>query len=220
MQSLLMGIQFMSQQPMDFLLLPTEMKNCEDLTRKSLSMIVAELMEIADRSPQDPPNAKPYPKLVIAAEQGRLLLAKVIVLLKWTKNVDLIHQCNDLIAKFNSNLDVLNKIAATISRIYYELWASFMPILPLNSALSVLNQQEYPFISAVCDCKAPVVSKLSREEGKQLITRILRTRIISEDIPSYVSSIRVEDNAIVCEEKELFSVSFTTTVSVSKRVFK
>ena len=78
-------------------------------------------MEIANQNPQDHPNTKPYPKLVIAAEQGRLLLAKVIVLLKWTKNVDLIHQCNDLITKFNSNLDVLNKIAATISRIYYEL---------------------------------------------------------------------------------------------------
>ena len=94
----------MSQQPTDFVLLPTEMKNCEDLVRKSLSVMVAELMEIANQNPQDHPNTKPYPKLVIAAEQGRLLLAKVIVLLKWTKNVDLIHQCNDLITKFNSNL--------------------------------------------------------------------------------------------------------------------
>ena len=89
-----------------------------------------------------------------------------------------------------------------------------MPILPLNSALSVLNQQEYPFISVVCDCKAPVLSKLSRDEGEQLITRILRTLVLSEEVPSYVSSIRVEDNTIVCEEKELFSVSFTTTVIV------
>ena len=87
-----------------------------------------------------------------------------------------------------------------------------MPVLPLNSALSILNQQEYPFFSVICDCKAPVLSKLSRDDGKKLITRILRTRVLTEAIPSFVSSIRVEDNCIICEETDLFSVSFTTTV--------
>ena len=64
----------MAEQKKEFPLLPTEMKNCEELVRKALSIMVAEIMEVADRTPQDALPHKPYPKLVSAVEQARLLL--------------------------------------------------------------------------------------------------------------------------------------------------
>ena len=40
----------MAEQKKEFPLLPTEMKNCEELVRKALSVMVAEIMEVADSS--------------------------------------------------------------------------------------------------------------------------------------------------------------------------
>ena len=95
------------------------------------------------------------------------------------------------------------------SRIFSSAAVSFTCI----SALSVLNDGNYPFIPLVCDSKAPFVSRLTKKDGNDLITRILRMRTLTEDVPACCHSITVRDCAIVCEEKGLFSVSFTLTVS-------
>ena len=60
-----------------------------------------------------------------------------------------------------------------------------------------------------------ILSKLSMLEGKKLTNRILKTRILTEPIPSFVSSIHVQDQVIICEEPNLFIVQFTNTVSIS-----
>ena len=90
---------------------------------------------------------------------------------------------------------------------------TLQPIFPLNSALSVLVHGEYPFIPSSCDPKTEVISKISSSEGKKLINRILKTRVVTEDIPPYVSKIYVKEHEIICEEKDLFTIHFTNIVS-------
>ena len=55
----------------------------------------------------------------------------------------------------------------------------------------------------------------SLDEGKELIMRILRTRIVTEDIPAFVSNISVEDSEIVCTEESLFTLYLSVIVGLN-----
>ena len=48
------------------------------------------------------------------------------------------------------------------------------------------------FIPLVCDSKAPFVSRLTKKDGNDLITRILRMRTLTEDVPACCHSITVQ----------------------------
>lgn len=194
--------------------LPTANQNCEELVRKALNVMVSELMNASIPDRQKEKDGKPYHQLVIAEEEARLLLVKIMVMLNWTENVEIVQRCNDLIKKFNDNIQILQKITSGFLTIFNDVSGALMPVFPLNSAVAILNQHKYPYISTACDTKASVTSRISQDDGKKLIRRILRARILSEEVPAFVSSIRVEGEEIVCEEKDLFSVSFTTTVRI------
>ena len=192
--------------------LPSGSQNCEEIVRKALNIMVTELLNSTIPDRQREKEGKPYHLLVNAEEEARLLLVKIMVLLNWTENMEIVQKCNDLINKFRENIDILQKIKGGFDKIYNDVSDWQMPLFPMNSAVAVLNQHKYPYIPVLCDAKANVRSRVSQQDGKRLIQRILQTRILSEEIPSFVSSIRVEEKAILCEEKNLFLVSFTTTV--------
>lgn len=195
-----------------FPLLPTGVENCEELIHKTLAYIYTELVDAVNSVPLESKDNQNYDRMVSATDRCRLLLVKLTALLKWTKNIEVIKRCQDLVLYDNTNISTLSKIAETFNRLVFQLLTSLQPIFPFNSALSVLDQGVYPFIPPVCDSKTPFLSRLQMKDGKQLIRRILKTRILAETVPSFVSSIRVEDEGIVCEEPHLFSFSITTTV--------
>ena len=202
----------MQQVNSTYTLLPPGVENGNDLIRKTLGEVYKELVNAVDRVPQEKTKERKYATILSASERSRLLVDKLITVLKWSKNVDVIDRCGSLVIYDNDNLNTMTNVAMTLNAAVFRLQACLQPIYPIKSALSVLNDGEYPFIPLVCDSKAPFLSRLTKKDGNDLITRILRTRILTEDVPSCCHSITVRDCAIVCEEKGLFSVSFTSIV--------
>ena len=200
-------------------LVPYGIENCKDLVQKVFTQIYSELINAVDNAPYESKDNQSYVILVSASERVRYLLMKLIVLLKWTKNLDIIENCQRMIFYDNNNVQQLTNSTNVLFAMIGRMHISLQPIFPLNSTISILSEGKYPFIPPVCDSKAPFLSKLSMLEGKKLTNRILKTRILTEPIPSFISSIHVQDQVIICEEPNFFMVQFTNTVSISSSFF-
>lgn len=194
-------------------LVPNGIENSKDLIKKTYYEIYSKLIETVNNIPETKSNRK-YAYMVETTEKVRLLILKLIVLLKWTENLEIIDRCQQLILNDNNNIQQLQNTMNILVAMNYRIQSSLHPIFPLNSALSLLTIGEYPFIPVVCDSKAPFLSRITMKEGQRLLNRILRTRILTEPIPSFVSSIHVSEQQIFCEEKNFFIVHFTSTVLV------
>ena len=192
-------------------LIPNGIENSKDLVKKTYYEIYSKLIETVNNVPETKSNRK-YAYMVETTEKVRLLVLKLIVLLKWTENLEIIDRCQQLILNDNNNIQQLQNTMNILIAMNYRIQSSLHPIFPLNSALSLLTLGEYPFIPVVCDSKAPFLSRITMKEGQRLLNRILRTRILTEPIPSFVSSIHVSDQQVFCEEKNIFVVHFTNTV--------
>ena len=192
-------------------LIPNGIENSKDLVKKTYYEIYSKLIETVNNVPETKSNRK-YAYMVETTEKVRLLVLKLIVLLKWTENLEIIDRCQQLILNDNNNIQQLQNTMNILIAMNYRIQSSLHPIFPLNSALSLLTFGEYPFIPVVCDSKAPFLSRITMKEGQRLLNRILRTRILTEPIPSFVSSIHVSDQQVFCEEKNIFVVHFTNTV--------
>ena len=192
-------------------LIPNGIENSKDLVKKTYYEIYSKLIETVNNVPDTKSNRK-YAYMVETTEKVRLLVLKLIVLLKWTENLEIIDRCQQLILNDNNNIQQLQNTMNILIAMNYRIQSSLHPIFPLNSALSLLTFGEYPFIPVVCDSKAPFLSRITMKEGQRLLNRILRTRILTEPIPSFVSSIHVSDQQVFCEEKNIFVVHFTNTV--------
>ena len=204
----------MQQQQQRYYPLPSDIKNCEDLVRKSLVRIYTELVNAVDSAPAESRDNQSYLTMVSTSERCRLLVVELSALLKWTKNMDTLDRCQEMAIFFNQNNAVLQYIRDQLGRVSALLPAFMQPIFPLNSALSVLENGTYPFLPLVCDSRSLFQSKISMREGKALIMRILRTRIVTEDIPAFVSNISVEDSEIVCTEESLFTLYLSVIVGL------
>ena len=191
----------MQQQQQSYYPLPSDIKNCGDLVRNSLVRIYTELVNAVDSAPAESRDNQSYLKMVSTSERCRFLVVELYALLKWTKNIDTLDRCQEMAISFNQNNDVLQYIRDQLGFLSVSLRECMQPIFPLNSALSVLENGSYPFISLVCD--------------KELIMRILRTRIVTEDIPAFVSNISVEDSEIVCTEESLFTLYLSVIVGLN-----
>ena len=194
-------------------LVPNGIENSKDLIKKTYYEIYSKLIETVNNIPETKSNRK-YAYMVETTEKVRLLILKLIVLLKWTENLEIIDRCQQLILNDNNNIQQLQNTMNILVAMNYRIQSSLHPIFPLNSALSLLTIGEYPFIPVVCDSKAPFLSRITMKEGQRLLNRILRTRILTESIPSFVSSIHVSEQQIFCKEKNFFIVHFTSTVLV------
>ena len=195
-------------------LVPYGIENCKELIQKVYTQIYSELVNSVDNAPYESKDNRSYVILVSASERIRLLVVKLMVLLKWTRNLDIIERCQRFIFYDNNNVQQLTNTTNILFGMIGRMHISLQPFFPLNSALAILTFGEYPFIPPVCDSKAPCVSKISMEQGKKVTNRILKTRILTELIPSYVSSIHVREQVIVCEERNFFAVQFTNTVCI------
>lgn len=193
-------------------LLPYGIENCKDLVQKVYEKIYAELITAVDTAPFESKDNRSYVIMVSASERVRYILVKLMVLLKWTKNLGIVERVQQLIFYDDSNVQQLKNTTNVLLAMMGRMNISLQPLFPINSALSVLTMGEYPFIPPVCDSKAPFLSRITMAEGQKLTNRILKTRILTEPIPSYVSSIHVKDQVIICEEKNFFEVQFTNTV--------
>lgn len=196
----------------DLVLFPVGIENCKDLVQKVYKQIYEELVNAVNRAPDETKENRSYAIMVSAAERVRYLLVKLMVLLKWTKNIDIVERSQQLISYDDSNEQQLTNSKNILIAMMNRMRCSLQPLFPINSALSVLTMGEYPFIPPVCDSKVPFLSRITMAEGQKLTDRILKTRILTETIPSYVSSIHVKDQVIICEEKNFFEVQFTNTV--------
>ena len=205
----------MQQQQQSYYPLPSDIKNCGDLVRNSLVRIYTELVNAVDSAPAESRDNQSYLKMVSTSERCRFLVVELYALLKWTKNIDTLDRCQEMAISFNQNNDVLQYIRDQLGFLSVSLRECMQPIFPLNSALSVLENGSYPFISLVCDSRACFQSRISMDEGKELIMRILRTRIVTEDIPAFVSNISVEDSEIVCTEESLFTLYLSVIVGLN-----
>lgn len=212
LECLLFAFFFMLPELANAVLVPDGIENCKDLIHKSYYEIYSELINSVDNVPYESKDNRCYGIMVSAVEKTRYLVLKLIVLLKWTGNLSIIDHCQHLILNDNCNIQQLMNTMNILTAMGFRMQSSLHPIFPLNSALSILTLGEYPFIPVVCDSKAPFISRVSMKEGQRLINRILRTRILTEPIPSFVSSIHVSDQVITCEEKNFFIVQFTNTV--------
>ena len=179
----------MQQQQQSYYPLPSDIKNCGDLVRNSLVRIYTELVNAVDSAPAESRDNQSYLKMVSTSERCRFLVVELYALLKWTKNIDTLDRCQEMAISFNQNNDVLQYIRDQLGFLSVSLRECMQPIFPLNSALSVL--------------------------GKELIMRILRTRIVTEDIPAFVSNISVEDSEIVCTEESLFTLYLSVIVGLN-----
>ena len=195
-------------------LVPYGIENCRELIHKVYTQIYSELVNAVDNAPYESKDNRSYVILVSASERIRYLVVKLIVLLKWTKNLDVIERCQRCIFYDNNNVQQLTNTTNILFGMMGRIHISLQPFFPLNSALSILTFGEYPFIPLVCDSKAPFISKISMKQGQKITNRILKTRILTEPSPSYVSSIHVCEQVIVCEEKSFFVVQFTNTVCI------
>lgn len=204
---------FMQPELVNEVLVPNGIENSKDLIKKTYYEIYSKLIETVNNIPETKSNRK-YAYMVETTEKVRLLILKLIVLLKWTENLEIIDRCQQLILNDNNNIQQLQNTMNILVAMNYRIQSSLHPIFPLNSALSLLTIGEYPFIPVVCDSKAPFLSRITMKEGQRLLNRILRTRILTEPIPSFVSSIHVSEQQIFCEEKNFFIVHFTSTVLV------
>ena len=194
-------------------LLPTDAVSCSELVHKSLLKIYKELMNAVNNAPTEEKNNRSYLIMLSTSERCRLLLVELIALLKWTKNTGILCRCNELVRFSNDNGNILKEIESILEKLEVFVLMCFQPIFPLNSALSVLDSGSYPFFPAICNSRSMYLSRLSMDDGKMLIRRILRTRIATEDIPSFVTNIAVENVEIVCSEENFFSVYVTSIVT-------
>lgn len=205
----------MQQQTQGYSPLPSDIKNCEDLVRKSLVKIYTELVNAVDSAPAESKDNQSYLTMVSTSERCRLLVVELSALLKWTRNIETLDHCQEVAIFFNQNNDLLRYIRFQLGNLSELIRGCLQPIFPLNSALSVMENGNYPFISLACDSRTLYQSKISMEEGKALVMRILRTRIVTEDIPTFVSNICVEDSEIVCTEENLFTLYLSVLVGLN-----
>ena len=136
----------MQQVNAKYCLLPTGVENGNDLIAKTLAEIYAELVNAVNRVPEEKSKEKKYAALMSASERSRLLLDKLVVVLKWSRNVDVINRCRSLVIRDNENLGALTKVATTLNGAVFRMQQCLQPIYPIKSALSVLNDGNYPFI--------------------------------------------------------------------------
>ena len=88
-------------------LVPYGIENCKDLVQKVFTQIYSELINAVDNAPYESKDNQSYVILVSASERVRYLLMKLIVLLKWTKNLDIIENCQRMIFYDNNNVQQL-----------------------------------------------------------------------------------------------------------------
>ena len=155
----------MQQQQQSYYPLPSDIKNCGDLVRNSLVRIYTELVNAVDSAPAESRDNQSYLKMVSTSERCRFLVVELYALLKWTKNIDTLDRCQEMAISFNQNNDVLQYIRDQLGFLSVSLRECMQPIFPLNSALSVLENGSYPFISLVCDSRACFQSRDVYEEG-------------------------------------------------------
>ena len=120
----------MQQVNSTYTLLPTGVENGNDLIRKTLGEVYKELVNAVDRVPQEKTKERKYATILSASERSRLLVDKLITVLKWSKNVDVIDRCGSLVIYDNDNLNTMTNVAMTLNAAVFRLQACLQPIYP------------------------------------------------------------------------------------------